>query len=85
MQHEFTINFGDLKIQQHTGLSERVWVSGQLHRLTPEQFDAMTNSFEVVCPEKTLTTDDRYGAPLTFRTAEIMLGGLKLSIFADVS
>jgi hypothetical protein len=85
MQHEFTLKFGDLSIQQYVGLTgDRTWVTGRLHRLTSEQFDALTAAFEVVEDTKTLTTDTKYGAAHTFRTAEIDFGGLTLSLYADV-
>jgi len=88
MMNEFTLKFGNLTIQQysgHFGSSDRTWIRGSFHRLTPEQFDAMTAAFEVVEEVKTLTTEPTYGAPSTFRTAEIDFGGLTLTIFADVA
>ena len=89
MMNEFTLKFGSLTIQQYSGLvgsSDRTWIRGSMHRLTPEQFDAMTAAFEVVEEVKTLTTEPTTScAPRTFRTAEIDFGGLTLTIFADVA
>jgi hypothetical protein len=85
MKHEFTIEFGDFSIQQYHGFSDRVWVRGSFHHLTSEQFDALTNAFDVTDEVKNLTTkNDGYGAGRDFRTAEINLGGLTTAIFTDV-
>lgn len=58
--------------------------SGSFHRLTPEQFDALVDTFQVTSDVRTLTTDGRYTPPRNFRTAEINLGGLDLTIFSDI-
>jgi hypothetical protein len=60
--------------------------TGRFHRLTPEQFDALVEAFDIVSTfgERTMTTDGRYGPPRTFRTATINLGGLKTELYADV-
>ena len=88
MMNEFTLKFGNLTIRQYSGLvgsNDRTWIRGSLHHLNPEQFDAMTAAFEVTDESQTLMTDPTYGAPRTFRTAEIDFGGLTLTIFADVA
>lgn len=88
MESNTVLNFGDGLSLTHTvtGKMSGYTVSqyGSLHRLTPEQFDALMEVFEVTDSPRTLTTDGRYGPARTFRTAEIDFGGLRLSIFADV-
>lgn len=81
----FNADFGGFSIRQSQSVyTDGLHTTGAFHRLTPEQFDALLDVFEVVDGAKTLTTDGRYGAPKTFRTAEIDFGGLTLSLYADV-
>lgn len=77
----FNIEFGDFRIQQFT-----THTHGSLHRLTPAQFDALCEQFGGDDIRTLTTKPDNYSRKeITFRTAEIDMGGLKLSIFADVA
>ena len=81
----FNAEFGGFSLKQsQSGYTNDTHTTGSFHRLTPEQFDALLDVFEVTEAVKTLTTDGRYGAPKTFRTSEIDFGGLRLSLYADV-
>lgn len=64
--------------------SYSVLSTGSFHRLTPEQFDALTSHFNITYDVQTLTTDGTYGPTQTFRTCEIDFGGLRLTLFAVV-
>lgn len=75
----FEASFGDFKVKQYAH-----GTYGSMHRLTPEQFDALYDAFTGDELPRTLTTDGRYGPPTAFRTVDIDFGGLKLSIFANV-
>lgn len=87
MDSNISLKFGALSVT-HTVTAkvagDRISQYGSLHRLTPEQFDALIEQFEVTDNVRTLTTDGRYDAPRTFRTAEIDFGGLHLTLFANV-
>jgi len=83
----FTLDCGDLKISQRnvgSTTTPATRISGDLHKLTPEQFDALTQAFTVTEATKILTTDGRYGPTRTFRTSTIDFGGLMVRLFADV-
>lgn len=82
----FNIDFGNgFSVRQSKGRStDNFEASGSFHRLTPDQFDALIDTFEVTKDDRVLSTDGRYGAPRNFRTANINFGGLDLTIFSDI-
>ena len=84
----FSFDFGGFSISQsqHSD-SYPARASGAFHRLTPEQFDALTGAFDLTSKYdsldpniETLTTKEGR----TFRTTDIDFGGLCVTIFADV-
>ena len=82
----FDFDFGGLTISQ-SQYGSKTRMTGAMHRLTPEQFDALTSAFGLtskyssIDPEiQTLTVE----GGRSFRTADINMGGLIVSLFADV-
>jgi len=85
----FDFGFGDLTISQSqhsTNYPARM--SGAFHRLTAEQFDALTSAFDLTSKygalDSTIETLTIEETGRTFRTADIDFGGLCLTLFADV-
>ena len=80
----FSIDFEGLTIRQTTTYLGKTITNASLHRLTPEQFDALVEAFgsgEV----QTLTTSGESVPAVTFRTTDIVIGGMNTTIFANVS
>jgi len=85
----FSIDFGNgFSVSQNHGLSrDTPRTTGDFHRLTPEQFDALTGAFDLDNgfgsdeEIKTLTLDD---GSRTFRTTSINMGGLIVTLYADI-
>lgn len=81
----FNIDFGNgLSVRQSISRDGTSTSSGSFHRLTPEQFDALTNAFQITREARVLNTDGRYSAPRSFRTADINIGGLVLTLFSPI-
>lgn len=84
METSVNIDFGNgFSVRQSispTISGQRIRSSGTFHRLSPEQFDALADSFSIGDEIRTLTTD----SGRTFRTASIDFGGMALTIFSDV-
>lgn len=86
MQTNFSFKFGGFEVRMRQSLpSSEPRMTGRLHRLTPEQFDVLVDNFEQVDEfglgaVRTLTTDNGR----TFRTGTINLGGLEVTLYADV-
>lgn len=80
-----SIDFGPragLKLTCHDnpGRDEPIWTA-DYHHLTGEQFDALVEAFDTARSgqPRTLTTDKGR----TFRSATVLFGGVRLSIFTD--
>lgn len=76
----FSMDFGDgFSITRYHNIGRDAHVSASFHKLTPGQFDALLHQFGGG-HVRFLTTE----SGKDFRTAEINLGGLEVTIFADV-
>jgi len=85
----FSIDFGNgFSVSQNHGLSrDTPRTTGDFHRLTPEQFDALTGAFDLDNgwndeEIKTLTIPE---TGKNFRTVSINMGGLIVTLFSDVT
>jgi len=58
--------------------------TANLHNLTQAQFDALVDAFGTTDPDSYRTNILRTDAGKRFRSCQISLGGLPLSLFADV-
>ena len=81
----FNIDFGNgFSVRQSNGRDGTSTSSASFHRLTPEQFDALTNAFQITQKARVLNTDGRYSAPQSFQTADIDFGGLSLTLYSPI-
>jgi len=86
----FSLDFGDgFSVSQHQPLTNKdPRMTGAFHRLTPEQFDALTDAFDLDNGFNHEEKIDTLTVPDTgrkFRSASINFGGLIVGLYSDVA